>query len=196
VVWGLLLQDDPEGPTLIDYIVVAKRVVCRRLVLLVAHSKLEFQGELYQTRVVELRRHLPKTVGTSRNKIRTRETKLRVIKQVEKFKAELNTSSFCDRSFLEQREIEVVNAVVVNAVNAKAGIDTRFTSKSPIGGAAKQFTLNRSFNRQFSSSNVKWQLPQTLVICLKRKLQPELDKAWVTKTAANHSKPVGRIVPR
>jgi len=30
---------------------------------------------------------------------------------------------------------------------------------------------------------------------LKRKLQPELDKAWVTKTAANHSKPVGRIVP-
>src|SRR5579864_1891061 len=94
-------------------------------------------------------------------------------------------------SFLEQREVEVVDAVT-----AKAGIDTRFTSKSPIGGAAKQFTLSRSFNRQFSSSNVKWQLPQTLVICLKRKLQPELDKAWVTKTAANHSKPVGRIVPR
>ena len=45
------------------------------------------------------------------------------------------------------------------------------------------------------SSDVKRQLPQTLVNCLKRKLQTELDKAWVTKTAANHSKPVGRIVP-
>jgi hypothetical protein len=50
VVWGLLLQDDPEGPTLIDYIVVAKRVVCRRLVLLVAHLKDHFHGELNFTR--------------------------------------------------------------------------------------------------------------------------------------------------
>ena len=172
----------------------------------VSSSEDEPRRELDQTRVTELRSDFSKAVCgfvdctgdwiCRRIKILAGKAKLRVIKQVEKFKAELNTSSFCDRSFLEQREIEVVNAVVVNAVNAKAGIDTRFTSKSPIGGAAKQFTLNRSFNRQFSSSNVKWQLPQTLVICLKRKLQPELDKAWVTKTAANHSKPVGRIVPR
>jgi len=45
-----------------------------------------------------------------------------MIKQVEKFRAELSTGSFCDRSFLEQREIEVVNAIT-----AKAGIDRRNT---------------------------------------------------------------------
>jgi hypothetical protein len=113
---------------------------------------------LDQTRVVELRGHSSKSVGTPRNKIRAREPELGMIKQVEKFRAELNTGSFCDRSFLEQREIEVVNAST-----AKAGIDRRFTSESPIWGAAKELTLNRSFNQQFSSIDVKWQLPQTLV---------------------------------
>ena len=105
----------------------------------------ELRRELDQTRVVELRGHSSKSVGTPRNKIRAGEPELGMIKQVEKLKAELDTGSFCDRSFLEQREIEVVNAVT-----AKAGVDTRFTSKSPIGGAAKQLTLNHSFNRQFS----------------------------------------------
>ena len=114
-----------------------------------------------------------------------------MIKEVEELGAELKPGPLPKGRSLEHGEIKVLHAIT-----AKACIDAHFTSKSPIGGAAKQFALNRSFNRQFSSSNVKWQLPQTLVICLKRKLQPELDKAWVTKTAANHSKPVGRIVPR
>jgi hypothetical protein len=55
-----------------------------------------------------------------------------MIKQFEKFKAELNTGSFCDRSSLEQREIEIVNAVT-----AKAGMDTRFTSESPNRGCGE-----------------------------------------------------------
>jgi hypothetical protein len=55
-----------------------------------------------------------------------------IIKQVEKFKAELNTGSFCDPSSLEQREIEVVNAVT-----AKAGIDTHFASESPNRGCGE-----------------------------------------------------------
>src|SRR5215471_12149920 len=40
-------------------------------------------------------------------------------------------------------------------------------------------------------SNVKWGLPQTLLICLKIKLQRELNKSRVTKAVANLSKPVG-----
>jgi hypothetical protein len=53
----------------------------------------------------------------------------------------------------------------------------------------------RLSNCQIIDPSSKGQLPQTLVNCLKRKLQPELDKAWVTKTASNLSKSVGRIVP-
>ena len=50
----LLLQDDSEGPTHIDYIVVARRVVYRRLVLLVAHSEGKLQSKLNRPRTAEL----------------------------------------------------------------------------------------------------------------------------------------------
>jgi hypothetical protein len=46
VVWSLLLQDESQGPTLIDYIVIANRVVRRRLALLMAHLESQFQSEL------------------------------------------------------------------------------------------------------------------------------------------------------
>jgi hypothetical protein len=97
------------------------------------------------------------------------------------------------------------------------GIPFRF----PNPGGAKQFVTNHRFkrplnllgewichtgydgtdasNREISHppvapASVKWRLPQTLVICLKIKLERELNKPRVTKAAANHSKPVGRIV--
>ena len=41
-----LLLGTTEGPTLIDYIVIANRVVCRRLILLTAHLEKELCAQL------------------------------------------------------------------------------------------------------------------------------------------------------
>src|SRR5580692_7044218 len=89
----------------------------------------KLQRKLNQTRVaVRIRgRHLSKAVGVSGNKIGAGEAPLRVIEQVEELGAELEVKPFSDRGFLENGEIKVVNAL-----SAKACVDARFSSESPI----------------------------------------------------------------
>src|SRR5260370_3129999 len=105
----------------------------------------ELQRDLNQARVVLLTSYLPKRTRAERC---IRRSELWMVEQVKEFCSELEAGSFGNRGSLEDRPIEVVDAV-----RAKRRIYSRLASETPSGrsGKARRIDPPRATGRSTQS---------------------------------------------
>src|SRR5581483_6364196 len=103
VVWNLLLQDGSEGPPLIDYSVTQKRRLSPPL-LLMAHLEDELHGKLQLPWAAVAKRIAVCDIHGTRNRTERgavhrhiRQSKIRVIENIEELSTELQARSVGDR---------------------------------------------------------------------------------------------------